>query len=161
MNDDTIQRRFIQPRSNIMLLVMPIILVLELFLFSMCMSQADALSSAKPSAAKRLQSLLCDHHDSKKSHTNNSHNNKRGKNNNANAGAIVLPGVHDALSAKIFAKTGRAKALFLSGFGVSACRLGEPDMGILTLTEMEENDPICRSSCSRLRLRRYPNHCRW
>ena len=52
--------------------------------------------------------------------------------------AIVVPGVHDALSAKIFASHGSTRALFLSGFGVSACSLGEPDAGILTLTEMEE-----------------------
>ena len=52
--------------------------------------------------------------------------------------AIVVPGVHDALSAKIFASHGSTQALFLSGFGVSACSLGEPDAGILTLTEMEE-----------------------
>jgi len=51
--------------------------------------------------------------------------------------AVALPGVHDALSAKIFANAG-AKALFLSGFGVSACRLGEPDAGVLTLSEMED-----------------------
>eukprot|EP00978_Attheya_sp_CCMP212_P015820 scaffold40948_cov44-Attheya_sp.AAC.1 len=51
--------------------------------------------------------------------------------------AVALAGVHDALSAKVFAKAG-AKALFLSGFGVSATRLGEPDAGILTLTEMED-----------------------
>ena len=50
--------------------------------------------------------------------------------------SIVLPGVHDALSAKIFASAG-AKALFLSGFGVSASKLGEPDVGLLTQTEME------------------------
>ena len=52
--------------------------------------------------------------------------------------AIVVPGVHDALSAKIFASHGSTRVLFLSGFGVSACSLGEPDAGILTLSEMEE-----------------------
>ena len=52
--------------------------------------------------------------------------------------AIVVPGVHDALSAKIFASHGSTEALFLSGFGVSACSLGEPDVGILTLSEMED-----------------------
>lgn len=50
--------------------------------------------------------------------------------------SVVLPGIHDALSAKIFANAG-AKALFLSGFGVSASKLGEPDVGLLTQTEME------------------------
>lgn len=51
--------------------------------------------------------------------------------------AIPLAGVHDALSAKIFASSG-AQALFLSGFGVSASRLGEPDAGILSRNEMED-----------------------
>ena len=51
--------------------------------------------------------------------------------------AIIVPGVHDALSAKIFAQQG-AKALFISGFGVSASKLGQPDLGLLTQTEMEQ-----------------------
>ena len=50
--------------------------------------------------------------------------------------AVALPGVHDALSARVFAEAG-AEALFLSGFGVSACRLGQPDAGVLTLSEMK------------------------
>jgi len=51
--------------------------------------------------------------------------------------ALVLPGVYDSLSAKIFVDCG-ADALFLSGFGVSASRLGCPDVGILTQSEMED-----------------------
>jgi 2-methylisocitrate lyase-like PEP mutase family enzyme len=54
-----------------------------------------------------------------------------------NGPAIILPGVHDALSAKVFAHSG-AKALFLSGFGVSASKLGLPDLGLLTLSEMQD-----------------------
>jgi 2-methylisocitrate lyase-like PEP mutase family enzyme len=105
-----------------MLLLLPIILLLE-FLISVDFALALAGTTNKPSAAKRLQSL---------------YNDKSSKeSNNAAAAAIILPGVHDALSAKVFANNG-AKALFLSGFGVSACRLGQPDVGILTLTEMEE-----------------------
>ena len=46
--------------------------------------------------------------------------------------------MHDALSAKIFASHENTQALFLSGFGVSATLLGEPDAGILTLSEMED-----------------------
>ncbi|KAL7493434.1 hypothetical protein ACHAWT_002554 [Skeletonema menzelii] len=52
------------------------------------------------------------------------------------SGAIPLAGVHDALSAKIFAHHG-APALFLSGFGVSASLLGIPDAGMTNLVEME------------------------
>ena len=51
--------------------------------------------------------------------------------------SIILPGAHDALSAKIFSQSG-AKVIFLSGFGVSASRLGQPDVGIITQTEMED-----------------------
>ncbi len=50
--------------------------------------------------------------------------------------SLILPGIYDSLSAKIFANAG-AKALFLSGFGVSASKLGQPDVGILTQSEME------------------------
>ena len=48
----------------------------------------------------------------------------------------LLSQVHDALSTRVFAEAG-ATVLFLSGFGVSACR-GEPDAGILTRVEMED-----------------------
>lgn len=50
--------------------------------------------------------------------------------------ALIVPGIHDGLSAKIFAQSG-AQVLFLSGFGVTASLLGKPDVGILTQTEME------------------------
>lgn len=50
---------------------------------------------------------------------------------------ILLPGVHDALSASTFQQSA-AECLFLSGFGVSATYLGAPDAGILTLNEMED-----------------------
>jgi 2-methylisocitrate lyase-like PEP mutase family enzyme len=54
---------------------------------------------------------------------------------------VLLPGVHDALSAKIFSSSSSSpppQCLFLSGFGVSAATLGVPDAGILTYREMEE-----------------------
>lgn len=50
---------------------------------------------------------------------------------------ILLPGVHDALSARVFHQSG-AECMFLSGFGVTASYLGAPDAGILTLNEMED-----------------------
>jgi 2-methylisocitrate lyase-like PEP mutase family enzyme len=56
----------------------------------------------------------------------------------------LLPGIYDALSAKVFERQGAA-ALFLSGFGVSAAKLGRPDAGILTYSEMEE---VTRHVCS-------------
>lgn len=48
---------------------------------------------------------------------------------------LVLPGVYDALTAKI-AETAGFKALVLGGYSVAASRLGEPDVGYLSMTEM-------------------------
>lgn len=50
-------------------------------------------------------------------------------------GALVTPGCHDALSARIAAHAG-FEALAISGFGVEAALLGEPDIGLLTLSEL-------------------------
>lgn len=49
--------------------------------------------------------------------------------------ALVCPGCHDALSAKLVEKTG-FRAIQASGFGIAASLLGEPDVGLATLTEM-------------------------
>lgn len=92
-----------------------------LLIMSLTVSFCDSLAVQPSSAASRLREMI-----------------KPTGANVADAGsAIALPGVHDALSAKIFKDAG-ADALFLSGFGVSASRLGEPDAGILTLSEMED-----------------------
>ena len=48
---------------------------------------------------------------------------------------LVMPGVYDALSARIAARAG-FEVMFISGYGVSATQLGEPDFGLLTQTEM-------------------------
>jgi methylisocitrate lyase len=48
---------------------------------------------------------------------------------------MVLPGVYDLLSAKIAERAG-FPAVVLTGYGVSASYLGEPDFGILTQTEV-------------------------
>lgn len=48
---------------------------------------------------------------------------------------MVVPGVYDALSAKIAERCG-FPAVVLTGYGVSATYLGEPDFGILTQSEM-------------------------
>lgn len=50
-------------------------------------------------------------------------------------GAIVAPGVYDSLSARICEMVG-FEALQHSGFGTAAVTLGQPDVGLLTLTEM-------------------------
>ena len=44
--------------------------------------------------------------------------------------ALVVPGAHDVLSAKLIEKVG-FKALQVSGFGLAATLLGLPDMAFL------------------------------
>jgi methylisocitrate lyase len=48
---------------------------------------------------------------------------------------LVMPGAHDALSARIIEQVG-FKAVSLGGAGYSICSLGKPDVGLVTLTEM-------------------------
>ena len=50
-------------------------------------------------------------------------------------GVLVMPGVYDALTAKIAARSG-FEVIFITGYSLSATLLGEPDFGILTQTEM-------------------------
>jgi 2,3-dimethylmalate lyase len=48
---------------------------------------------------------------------------------------LIMPGVHDALSARITERVG-FKAVSLGGAACSICSLGKPDVGLVTLTEM-------------------------
>lgn len=50
---------------------------------------------------------------------------------------LTLPGVYDALTAKIAAQTG-FKCLVMGGYSIAASRLGQPDVGYLTMTEMAQ-----------------------
>jgi 2-methylisocitrate lyase-like PEP mutase family enzyme len=50
-------------------------------------------------------------------------------------GQIIMPGVYDALSAKIATRAG-FEVIFITGYSLSATLLGEPDFGLLTQTEM-------------------------
>ena len=50
-------------------------------------------------------------------------------------GSIAFPGVYDTLSAKIAQQAGFPMA-FVSGYAVAATSIGEPDMGLLTQTEI-------------------------
>ena len=60
-------------------------------------------------------------------------------------GALVFPGVYDTLSAKIAERVGFPLA-FVSGYAVSATLIGEPDLGLLTQTEMiDRARRICRA----------------
>lgn len=59
--------------------------------------------------------------------------------------SIAFPGVYDALSAKLAQQVGFPMG-FISGYSVAASALGEPDMGLLTQTEMiAQARSICRS----------------
>ena len=58
---------------------------------------------------------------------------------------IVFPGVYDTLSAKIVEAVG-FRLGFISGYSVAATFIGEPDLGLLTQTEMlQRARTICRS----------------
>ncbi|CAH2033525.1 unnamed protein product [Thlaspi arvense] len=50
-------------------------------------------------------------------------------------GAVLIPGVYDALSAAIVQQTGFSAAL-ISGYALSASILGKPDFGLITPPEM-------------------------
>lgn len=50
---------------------------------------------------------------------------------------LVLPGVYDALTAKIAVAAG-FDGVVMGGYAVAASRLGEPDVGYLSMTEMRE-----------------------
>ena len=50
---------------------------------------------------------------------------------------LVLPGVYDALTAKIAAEVG-FEALVMGGYSIAASRLGQPDVGYLSMTEMTQ-----------------------
>ena len=59
---------------------------------------------------------------------------------------VLMPGVYDALTARIAARVG-FDIVFISGYSVSAARLGEPDFGFLTQTEMADAArAVCRVS---------------
>jgi 2-methylisocitrate lyase-like PEP mutase family enzyme len=51
---------------------------------------------------------------------------------------VLAPGCYDALGARLIEEAGFAAA-YMTGFGTSASRLGRPDVGLLTLTEMTDN----------------------
>ena len=48
---------------------------------------------------------------------------------------VVAPGAHDAMTAKIIARLG-FDAVYMTGYGQSASHLGQPDVGLMTMSEM-------------------------
>ena len=59
------------------------------------------------------------------------------------AETVLMPGVYDALSARIASRVG-FDVVFISGYSASAVRLGEPDFGFLTQTEITD---VARTVC--------------
>jgi 2-methylisocitrate lyase-like PEP mutase family enzyme len=53
------------------------------------------------------------------------------------ADTVLMPGVYDAITARIAGRLG-FDIVFISGYSVSAARLGEPDFGFLTESEMAD-----------------------
>ncbi len=48
---------------------------------------------------------------------------------------LIAPGAHDALTAKIIERVG-FQAVYMTGYGQAASHLGQPDVGLLSMTEM-------------------------
>jgi 2-methylisocitrate lyase-like PEP mutase family enzyme len=58
---------------------------------------------------------------------------------------LVMPGCHDAMSARLIEEAG-FEIGFMSGFAVSASRLGMPDTGLISYGEMvEQGRNICKA----------------
>jgi carboxyvinyl-carboxyphosphonate phosphorylmutase len=53
----------------------------------------------------------------------------------AGSDLLVAPGAYDALSARLIAQAGFS-AVYMTGFGTAASALGQPDIGLLTMSEM-------------------------
>jgi 2-methylisocitrate lyase-like PEP mutase family enzyme len=60
-------------------------------------------------------------------------------------GIVTMPGCHDALSARLIEEAGFELG-FMSGFAVSAARLGMPDTGLISYGELvEQGGNICQA----------------
>jgi 2,3-dimethylmalate lyase len=51
---------------------------------------------------------------------------------------VLAPGCYDALGARLIEEAGFS-AVYMTGFGTAAGRLGRPDVGLLTMSEMVDN----------------------
>lgn len=56
----------------------------------------------------------------------------------ARPGIVLAPGAPDSLTARLVERAG-FPAVYMTGFGATASRLGAPDIGLLTQTEMAEH----------------------
>jgi 2-methylisocitrate lyase-like PEP mutase family enzyme len=60
-------------------------------------------------------------------------------------GLLTMPGCHDAMSARLIEEAGFALG-FMSGFAVSASRLGMPDTGLISYGELvDQAQNVCRA----------------
>src|SRR5919204_1246386 len=60
-------------------------------------------------------------------------------------GILVMPGCHDAISARLIEESGFELG-FMSGFAVSAARLAMPDTGLISYAELvDQGSNICRA----------------
>ena len=50
---------------------------------------------------------------------------------------LILPGAYDALSARL-AEAAGFSCVYMTGYGQSASKLGQPDVGLMTMSEMAE-----------------------
>ena len=63
----------------------------------------------------------------------------------ARPGILIMPGCHDAISARAIEEAG-FEIGFMSGFAVSAARLGMPDAGLISYGELvDQGTNICRA----------------
>jgi 2-methylisocitrate lyase-like PEP mutase family enzyme len=61
-------------------------------------------------------------------------------------GILIMPGCHDAITARLIEEAGFELG-FMSGFAVSASRLGMPDVGLISYGEMvEQGRNVCRAA---------------
>ena len=60
---------------------------------------------------------------------------------------VILPGAHDALSARIAVRAG-ARAVYMTGFGVAGASFGVPDIGLVGPEQMTERVRAIAAACA-------------
>jgi len=63
------------------------------------------------------------------------------------AGPVIVPGVYDALSARVAGQAGAA-LIYMSGFGVAGASFGIPDVGLVSAASMVERVKGIASACA-------------
>jgi 2-methylisocitrate lyase-like PEP mutase family enzyme len=61
-------------------------------------------------------------------------------------GALIVPGVYDALSARVAVRAG-ARCIYMTGFGIAGASFGVPDIGLVSAAEMTERVRAIASVC--------------